>query len=244
MRHSLIGAILVAASALSTLPGAAAAQDVRAQLLERGAPAEFADQVAAIVANAGAEQLPTEPLVSKALEGWAKRARVPQGRVLTALNQYVVRLQTGRDIAADAGFDPVPGPVVAAAAEAVGRGMTREQVSQVMGFASEPAAAATGLTVASALMAQGLDAEAAIRVVGDAYRGGRAPEEILEFPSALTGLQAQGQDMAQIARRIMQGGGLPSPTAPGMGGRGNRPGTVPGGSAEGQKKKKGTSGGQ
>ncbi|UCG84829.1 MAG: hypothetical protein JSW71_12810 [Gemmatimonadota bacterium] len=244
MRHSFLVIGLVAAGGMLASPGAAAAQDVRAQLLERGAPAEFADQVAAIVANAGAEQLPTEPLVSKALEGWAKRARVPQGRVITALNQYVVRLQTGRDIAVAAGLDPVPGPVVAAAAEAVGRGMTGEQVEEVMGSASEPQAAATGLTVASALMAQGLEAEAAIRVVGDAFRRGRAPEEVLEFPSALTGLQAQGEDMAQIARRIMQGGGLPSPTAPGMGGRGNRPQTVPGISGEGQKKKKGASGGQ
>jgi len=243
MRYSFVGALLVAGALLASARSATA-QDVRAQLLERGAPAEFADQVAAVVASAGAEQLPTEPLVSKALEGWAKRARVPQDRVITALNQYVVRLRTGRDIALEVGFNGAPGPVIAAAAEAVGRGMTRAQITQVMGSAGEPAAAATGLTVASALMAQGLEAEAAIRVVDDAFRGGRPPEDILEFPSALTGLQAQGEDMAQIARRIMQGGGLPSPTAPGMGGRGNRPPTVPGMSGEGQKKRKGTSGGQ
>jgi hypothetical protein len=245
MRHSRFGATLLTIVAAVALPHAAAAQDVRAQLLERGAPAEFAEQVAAIISDAAAAELPTEPLVSKALEGWAKRARVPQGRVIAALNQYVERLQSGRAIAVGAGFDPAPGPLVAAAGEAVGRGMSREQVVRVMGSAADATDAATGLTVASALMAQGLDGEAAIRVVGDAFRDGRGPEEILEFPSALTGLQAQGQNMTQIARRIMQGGGLPSPTATGTGAGGNRPANVPGTSGAGQqKKKKGPSGDQ
>jgi len=83
-----------------------------------------------------------------------------------------------------------------------------------------------------------------VRVVGDAFRNGQPPEEILEFPSALTGLRAQGQAMSEIARQIMQGGGLPSATAPGMGGRGNRPQGVPGLPGDGQKKKKGNPGGQ
>jgi len=121
--------------------------------------------------------------------------------------------------------------------------MNREQVGQILAAATGPDVAAPGLTVASALVAQGLDAEAAVRVVRDAFRDARPPEEILEFPSSLTGLRAQGREMAEIARQIMQGGGLPSATAPGMGGRGNRPQGVPGLPGEGQKKKKGNPGG-
>jgi hypothetical protein len=122
--------------------------------------------------------------------------------------------------------------------------MSRDHVGQILGSAPGPDVAATGLTVAAALVAQGLEAEAAVRVVGDAFRNERPPEEILEFPSSLTGLRARGQEMSEIARQIMQGGGLPSPTAPGMGGRGNRPQGVPGLPGAGQKKKKGSSGGQ
>ena len=243
MKHSLCTLALWAAWLSAILPSSAHSQDIRTQLLDRGASVEFASQVAAIVNNARSEQLPTEPLVSKALEGWAKRARVPQGRVIAALNQSIQRLRTGREIGLAAGMNPLPGPVVSAAGNALGRGMSREQVGHVLGSASGPDVAATGLTVASALVAQGLETDAAVRVVGDAFRNGRPPEEILEFPSALTGLRAQGREMAEIARLIMQGGGLPSPTAPGMGGRGNRPQGVPGLPGDGQKKKKGTSGG-
>jgi hypothetical protein len=244
MKYSASSYTLLCACALSLLPAAALSQDVRRQLLDRGAPEEFANQVGEIVDNARAEQLPTEPLVSKALEGWAKRARVPQGRVITALQQTTQRLRTGHEIGVAAGMNPPPGPVVSAAADALGRGMSREQVRSVLGSAQNPEIAATGITVASAMVAQGLETDAAVRVVGDAFRQNRPPEEILEFPSALTGLRAQGQDMSEIARQIMRGGGLPSPTAPGMGGRGNRPQGVPGLTGEGQKKKKGNSGGQ
>ncbi|UCD24797.1 MAG: hypothetical protein JSW51_02440 [Gemmatimonadota bacterium] len=244
MRYTLPITAVAALLLGAPTPLAAQSQDVRAQLIERGAPTEFADQVAQIVSNARAEQLPTEPLVSKALEGWAKRARVPQARVIAVLNQSVERLRTGHEIGTAAGMNPPSGPVVAAAADALGRGLSREQVRSMMGEAAGPEAAATGLTVASALVAQGLDTEAAVRVVGDAFRDERPPEEILEFPSAVTGLRAQGQDMSEIARQIMQGGGLPSPTAPGMGGRGTRPQGVPGMTGAGQKKKKGNTGGQ
>jgi hypothetical protein len=244
MKPSTLSVVALAAGLSLAFPAATHSQDVRTLLLDRGADIEFANQVAEIVGEARAEQLPTEPLVSKALEGWAKRARVPQGRVIAALNQSVERLRIGREIGLAAGMDPPPGPIVSSAADAIGRGMSREQVGQVLGAATGPEVAATGLTVASALVAQGLETEAAVRVVGDAFRNDRAPEEILEFPSALTGLRAQGQNMAEIARQIMQGGGLPSPTAPGMGGRGNRPQGVPGLPGEGQKKKRGSGGGQ
>ena len=69
-----------------------------------------------------------------------------------------------------------------------------------------PEAAATGLTVASALAAQGLERAAAVKAVGDAFRGGRTPQEVLEYPSVVTGLRAQGEPMAGIARRILEGG--------------------------------------
>ncbi len=212
---------------------------VREQLMARGAPAEFADQVAAIVASAESEALPTDPLVSKALEGWAKRDRVPAQRVVMVMNQLQAQLRVGREVALGAGFDPPPGAVVAAAAGALGRGMNRQDVLDIIQSAPAPEAAATGLTVAAALAAQGLERAAAVKVVRDALRGGRSSEEVLEFPSAVTGLRARGEPMSEVARRILEGGGLPMPSQ-GMGAQTGRPSGVPpehaGSSSSGKRK--------
>jgi hypothetical protein len=242
MRHTS-RIMLLSVVALTASTGVWAQQhQVRTMLIARGAPTEFADRVNTIVEQAEAEQLPTEPLVSKALEGWAKRGRVPADRVIVVMTQLQGRLRVGRELALGSGMETPPGAVVAAAAGALGRGMRREDVVEIIDVAPAPEAAATGLTVASALAAQGLDRAAAVRAVRDAFRGGRTLEEVLEFPSVVTGLRAQGEPMAGIARRIMEGGGLPVPMGQGhgMGGQGGPPPGVPGaqpGSAPGQNKK-------
>ncbi|KPJ86028.1 MAG: hypothetical protein AMS18_15865 [Gemmatimonas sp. SG8_17] len=236
--------LLITALAAASMAQPMHAQQVsiREQLIARGAPAEFADQVAAVVAAAEAEALPTEPLVSKALEGWAKRGRVPPERVLAVLSQTQASLRLGREVTLGAGFDPPPGAVVAAAAGALGRGISREQVLDIMTAAPEPAGAATGLTVAAALAAQGLDRPAAVKAVRDAFRAGRSPDEVLEFPSAVTGLRAHGESLADVARRILEGGGLPMPSQQGMGPQAGRPPGVPGSQpGQGSAKKKGQS---
>ncbi|MEJ2237369.1 MAG: hypothetical protein P8X82_03650 [Gemmatimonadales bacterium] len=241
MKHGTALITLILAAAGPARPVLAQEPDVRAELVARGAPNEFAEQVAAIVSSASNESLPTEPLVAKALEGWAKRGRVPPDRVIAVLNQMTSRLRIGRDITANAGLDPAPASVVAAAADALGRGINEDQVGDLIRSAPGPDAAATGLTVAASLAAQGLEMDAAVRVIGDALRGGRTTDEMLEYPSALMGARARGERIDEMSRRIMEGGGLPPLTAPGMGGQSGRPQSVPGGS--GQKKKgKGQSG--
>jgi hypothetical protein len=234
----LLIAALVAAS--TAHPMRAQQVSIREQLIARGAPAQFAEQVAAIVAASEAEALPTEPLVSKALEGWAKRGRVPLDRVIAVLNQTQAGLRVGREVVLGAGFDPPPGAVVAAAAGALGRGIGRDDVREIISVSPAPDAAATGLTVAAALAAQGLDRAAAVKAVRDAFRGGRTPDEVLEFPSAVTGLRAGGESMSDVARRILEGGGLPMLGQGGMGGQAGRPHGVPGSQpGQGAGKKKG-----
>lgn len=245
MRH-IVGPLtaVLSLSLVTAAPLSGQEPGVRQQLLERGAPTEFADQVAAIVAAADEASLPTEPIVSKALEGWAKRGRVPPDRVITVLTQLTSRLAQGRDLTRGAGLDPPPGMVVAAAAEALGRGMGPDDVRDVLAASPTPEAASTGLTVASSLAAQGLGNAAAVRAIRDAYRSGRPPEEVLEYPSAVTDLLGRGERMADVARRILQGGGLPLPSGPGVGNQSGRPQSVPGarGSPPGAKGKKVKSG--
>jgi hypothetical protein len=169
------------------------------------------------------------PIEAKALEGWAKRGRVPQERVLVALEQLAAGLEAGRDATVRAGLDPPPGDVVAAAAEALGRGMSAEDVRSVIAAAQTPEAAAMGLTVAASLAAQGLDRAAALKAVRDALGPGHGPTDILELPSAVAGLLARGVPMSDVARQILQGGGLPLPSTPGAGvGKGRPTGIPPG----------------
>ncbi len=222
-----LGALLAAAAA----PAAAQEPGIGEQLVARGAPTEFANQVAQIVASAQADALPTAGLESKALEGWAKRGRVSQEQVLAALQQLVGRLEQGRNVVRDAGLD-ASAPVITGAAEALGRGLTREQIREVVRSAPNPAAAGTGLTVAASLAAQGLLAAAAVRAVSDAYRTGHGPEDVLEFPSTVADATARGERMADIGQRIMQGGMLAPPGGgaggAGTSGQGGRPPGMPG----------------
>jgi hypothetical protein len=213
------------ALALMLLPATLAAQDqlpdVERQLVARGAPVEWAQSVAEIVAAARADGLPTGPLVSKALEGWAKRGRVPPDRVLAVLNQLMGRFGTARDLAVGTGLDDPPGSLVAAAAEGLGRGMTPENVRDVIAAAPTPEAAATGMTVAGSLAAQGLDVAAAVRAVRDDFRNGRSAAELLELPSGMAALIGQGMHPRDIAQQIVRGGGFPGR------GSGARPKGVP-----------------
>ncbi len=225
-------AILVLVPALAMAATAAAQQEgVRAQLVARGAPVDFADRVAQIVTAARADALPTAPLESKALEGWAKRGQVSQDRVLAVLEQLVRRLGQARDVVREGGVDP-PGPVVAGAAEALGGGLLPDHVREIIRSAPDPPAAATGLTVASSLAAQGLPAAAAARAVSDAYRRGQLAEEVLEFPSSVADATARGERLGDIGQRIMHGGMLAPPGGgaggAGAGGQGGRPPGMPG----------------
>ncbi len=226
MRRMIVCAGLVFAFGLPAL--ANGQQDgIREQLLARGAPPEFALQVAEVVAAADAQGLPTQALATKALEGWAKRGRVPPERVLFVLESISANLRAGRTATTEAGLDPPPRVVVAAAAEALGRGMTPADVQAVIGAADSPEAASMGLTVASSLAAQGLERAAAVRAVRNTYQHGGGPTAVLELPSAVAGLVARGVPMSDVARQILEGEGLPLPAARGLGLGKGRPGNVP-----------------
>jgi hypothetical protein len=216
--------ILAATLSLVVVGGTAAAQErnVRAELTARGAPAGFVERAVAPVERAEREGLPTAPLADKALEGWAKG--VPADRVAGALEQMRSRLEDGRRLAQEAGLAEPPGAVVAAAGEALGRGLGPQEVRDLIASSRTPQQGAIGLQVAASLAAQGLEHRAAVAAVRQAYdRDGG--QDLFELPSALADLTAQGVPMDDVAQRIMRGGGLPMPQ---MAGRGpGRPGSVP-----------------
>lgn len=221
----LLSALLLGAPELDAQDGAAVARELES----RGATPEFAARVRDVVERASTLGLPVEPVAGKAYEGWAKRTRIPPDRVLAALDQLVGDLERARALATEAGMANPPGPVVAAAAASLGRGMTPEDVRSVIGAARGPEQAAAGLEVAGSLAAQGLEHSAAVRAVTDAMARGQGAGSILELPSAVTGLRGRGVPMSDIARSILEGRGIELPGAAGGAGpaSGGRPPIVP-----------------
>ena len=225
-RRMLVRRMLVLGVVLA-LPAALAAQepDVRAQLAARGAPPDLAQGVAAIAADAAARGLPQGPLVDKALEGWAKHA--PPDRILSVVRRFAARMDDAREAVALAGLAAPPGELVAAAAEALGRGLSAPQVGEVVRAAPQVPLTAPGLRVVAALAAQGLPVDQAVAVVADALRGGRTMAQLLDMPSVMRAMQGQGMSPPEIGRQMMEGGGAgehPEGMRPGAGA-----GAAPGG---------------
>jgi len=226
MRAAAAAAFLFAFGA-----GAAQAQqEVRAQLAARGLPPTLVDGVSAMAADAAAHGLPTGPIADKALEGWAKRASAE--RILAVVQGFTVRMGEARTAVRSAGVTAPPGDVIAAAAEAMGRGMTGAQVGDVVRAGPAPADAAPALHVVTALAAQGMAMDQAVTVVATAMREGRPADQLLDMPSVMRAMQARGMGPAEVGRQLMQGGSE-GPGGPGMGpgpggqrppGAGNRPG--------------------
>jgi hypothetical protein len=104
--------------------------DYQSQMTERGLPAALVAEVTAIAADATAAGLPAGPLVDKAIEGWAKR--VPQPRIVAALNQFRVRLHAAQQAMIRTGHPEPPGPIVAAAAEAMAQGIDGDEASAIV----------------------------------------------------------------------------------------------------------------
>lgn len=222
-------ATLVVATLLAGAAGLAAQQaDVRGRLLARGLPADLAAAAADITLQAEGQGLPTGPLVDKAIEGWAKR--VPAPRIVTALRELALRLATARDALAGAGERGAAEGVVGAGAEAMARGITREQVVAIVTAAPADAAAAAGLSVAAALAAQGLDRDASVLLVIESFRRGHSAADVLDLPSAARAMQGRGTPLPEVGQQLLEG--LGPPPAHGRGARTGRPPAVPPGLGE------------
>jgi len=201
-------------------------QNYQSQMTERGLPAGLVAQVDAIAADATAQGLPAGPLVDKAIEGWAKH--VPEPRIVTALNQFQVRLRAAQQALIRTGHGDPAGLVIAGAAEAMAQGIGETQLGNIVDAAQTPAAAGHGLRVAAALVAQGIGADDASAIVVQWMHRGSTDAQLLDLPSLANQYRGQGTPPSQIGQRLMQGGGsmAGAGVSPGMGSR--PPGVPPG----------------
>jgi len=197
--------------------------DVRERLIARGLPADLAAAASEITLQAEGRGLPPGPLVDKAIEGWAKR--VPPPRIVAALRELAERLAAARVALAEAGARGAAARVVGAGAEAMARGITREQVVAIVTAAPADEAAAAGLSVAAALAAQGLDRDASVQLVIESFRRGHSAAHVLDLPAAARAMQGRGIPLPEVGEQLLEG--LGPPPAPGRGAGTGRPPVVP-----------------
>jgi hypothetical protein len=188
---------------LLVAPALLAAQqpDVRARLEARGLPTSLARSVASIAADASAQGVPSAPLADKAIEGWAKH--VPGPRIVAAVRSFAARMGVAVQAVRSAGLQQPSGQVVAAAAEAMGRGLHAEEVQSIVRAAPSPSVAGPGLSVVAALSAQGLPNRQAVAIVVGAMKGRHAMSDVLNLPSVARAMHDQGMSANQIGRRIL-----------------------------------------
>lgn len=177
---------------------AAAQTPVRARLEGRVPPAIVAG-VDSIVAAAAARDLPTEPLVQKALEGGAKG--VAAERILAAVQLVHARLSAAA-VAIDRAGVGRSATAIEAGAFALTAGLSDVDVSAlVRGAADEPTQA---LRVAATLSALGVPAaETVALVTSTAAAGG----DVTGLPQTVQAAMARGATPAQAARLAQGGGG-------------------------------------
>jgi hypothetical protein len=195
---------LVALAALGAA-SAAAQTSVRARL-EGRVPAAVVATVDSLVSAAVARDLPTEPLIHKALEGGAKG--VPADRILVAVRLVATRLSTAASALDRAGAER-SAAAIEAGAFALTAGLSGEDVSAlVRGARNEPTPV---LRVAATLSALGVPAAETVALVTSTTAAGG---DVTALPQTVQASITRGATPAQAARLAQGGGGRGQPHGP------------------------------
>ncbi|MCL7960407.1 MAG: hypothetical protein M8861_09465, partial [marine benthic group bacterium] len=163
-RRAITGLFAVGIVAGSAAP--ATGQERDARRLEDAMPAEYAAQVREIAREASEAGVPPGLIARKAFEGFAKG--YPPERVITALDAYAGRLREARDLL---GPDRRPASL-AAAAEALRRGVPRDAIRSMGGRERGARDLAVPLIVLSDLTEAGVPTENALEMVNSAMDRG------------------------------------------------------------------------
>jgi len=191
VKITAIGVTLVLAAG-----GLAAQQDVRARL-EGRVPAEVSAAVVAAATQAGAQGLPVDPLVQKALEGAAKG--VPAERVIAAVQELAARLATAAGALHDGGVATPSSMAIEAGAFALTAGMSPQQVRDLAAVSVPPYDPATSLRVAGTLAAIGVPGKQVVDVVSTTIQAGLSQAEVAALPGSIQTRMARGATPAQAA---------------------------------------------
>jgi len=181
---------LLLALALAASP--LAAQSVHARL-EGRVPAAALPGINSLIEQAAAENLPTEPLVQKALEGGAKGIPVP--RLVNGVRHGLVQLRNARAIVSrTAPAQKAPDGDIAAVAAALARGLDPQLVERLL-VGGPPPGEPPGpvLHAAADLVAHGFPADSAADLLRTAQQEGLHGARLLDVAVAASHeLQREG----------------------------------------------------
>jgi len=189
-----------------------AAQSVQARL-EGRVPAASIPVIDSLVQVAAREDLPTDPLVQKAIEGGAKR--VSGERIVKAVGLNLDQLRRAQALLRRAGDSPpaTPGEVFTVAT-AQKRGLSDAEVERVVAaLPNEPRGAA--LHAVADLVAHHFDADSGTDLVLAAVREGVRGERLLDVSSAAAQEVQRGRTRAEalaLVRRELPN--VPPPPPP------------------------------
>lgn len=201
-RHALVA--LIALVVAVGFPARVSAQETDARRLEDAMPPEYAAQVREIAREAREAGVPQGLIARKAFEGVAKG--YPPERVVSALGAYAGRLREARDIL---GPDHRPASL-AAAAEALRRGVPRDAIRSMAGRERAGRGLAIPLIVLSDLTEAGVPTENALEMVNSAMDRGTRGDQMLGLSAAVRRRMQQGADWRTAVDEVRRRAGAQS----------------------------------
>lgn len=179
-------------------PGAAQEFDRPSRLEERLAP-NTVERLRSIAERAERDGVPAELLRRKVNEGISKG--VTGARLERAIADYADRLVEARRLAGPR----ASAPVLAAAAEALERGVPPDRIRRFLTVHPNPVRAGVGLRVFADLRDAGVPDGPAMRGVGAALDRGLRGERLLALSAAVRRRVAAGQDPTEALRAELSG---------------------------------------
>ncbi|MEJ2186486.1 MAG: hypothetical protein P8Z36_11160 [Gemmatimonadota bacterium] len=210
--------VAIAAMAMAALAGPLSAQESAMERIRAALPPDQVQAVEQVLARARQQNLPTEPLMEKALEGVAKHA--PPPLIVQALNQLSRQLGEARALLKNGA--PPAGDEVAAVADALRRGVPAKAVRTLHEQAGPGEPVALAVHTLGDLLDRGVPVNSALDVLKAWREHGARADELREIPAAVEGMIRQGEmpgeAAAAVASAVRAG-----QRAGAMGTRGNMP---------------------
>jgi len=201
-RHALAGLVAIGIAIGSPAPVTGQERDSRR--LEDAMSAEHAAQVREIAREAREAGVPPGLIARKAFEGVAKG--YPPERVISALDAYAGRLREARDLL---GPDRRPASL-AAAAEALRRGVPRDAIRSMGNRERGASELAVPLIVLSDLTEAGVPTENALEMVNSAMDRGTRGDRMLGLSAAVRRRMQQGADWQTAVDAVRRRAGAQS----------------------------------
>jgi hypothetical protein len=197
MKMSILRAVFPA-MAIAALAGQLAAQEPAMERIRAALPADQVQAVEQVLARAREQNLPTEPLLEKALEGVAKHA--PPPLIVQALNQLSRQLGEARGLLKN-GVPPAP-EEVAAVADALRRGVPAKAVRTLHEQARQGEPVALAVHTLADLLDRGVPVGPALDVLKAWRDQGAQPDQLREIPAVVEGMIRQGEMPGEAAAAV------------------------------------------